>query len=242
LKEGLEVLFSLQKKDDLLKEIENNLKDIPRRISELEKERDSKSQIIEDAKKKHQINTEERKKLEHGIQDIRDRIQKYKDQMKKVTTNKEYQGFINEIKFEEHNISGIEENIIEKMVESDAIIETIRNTETEYQQITLEYNIKIKELQENFQYNQQKKLEETKNRTELEVKVEKDLLKAYRNLFQKKGGKVISFVESEFCGVCNIKLRPQTLSDLIISKDILVCENCGRILFKRITDDSEEQA
>ena len=46
--------------------------------------------------------------------------------MSKATTNKEYQGFIAEIKYEEDNISTLEEKVIEKMVESDEIENEIR--------------------------------------------------------------------------------------------------------------------
>ena len=56
----------------------------------------------------------------------------------------------------------------------------------------------------------------------------------------KKAGKVVSYVQSDFCGVCNIKIRPQVLSEMIISNDVLVCESCGRILFKKIVGEAEE--
>jgi predicted nucleic acid-binding Zn-ribbon protein len=91
LKEGLDILFALQQKDDQLKEIETIIKEIPLQIKELEDERDARSEMIEKAKKKLQLNIEDRKKLEREIAAIRDKISKYKEQMKKVTTNKEYQ-------------------------------------------------------------------------------------------------------------------------------------------------------
>ena len=54
MKEGLDILFALQQKDDQLKEIEAVIKDIPLKIKELEDERDSRSDMIEKAKKKLQ--------------------------------------------------------------------------------------------------------------------------------------------------------------------------------------------
>ena len=51
MKEGLDILYALQQKDDQLKEIENIIKEIPLKIKELEDERDSRSSIIEKAKK-----------------------------------------------------------------------------------------------------------------------------------------------------------------------------------------------
>ena len=240
MKEGLDILYALQQKDDQLKEIEVTIKEIPLQIKELEDERDSRSEMIEKAKKKLQNNIEDRKKLEREIAAIKDKIGKYKEQMKKVTTNKEYQGISNEIKFEEMNITSVEERIIEKMIEADEIMGIIRETESEFNKIAAEYNQKIKELRSYLDYHKNKLSEEAKNKKELRAKVAVNLLKAYDNLFVKKAGKVVSFVQTDFCGVCNIKIRPQVLSELVISNDVLICESCGRILFKNIVGEDEE--
>ncbi|MFH2108172.1 MAG: C4-type zinc ribbon domain-containing protein [Chrysiogenia bacterium] len=240
MKEGLDVLYVLQQKDDQLKEIENTIKEIPLRIKELEDERDSRSDMIEKTKKKLQQNSEERKKLERDISAIKDKIAKYKEQMKKVTTNKEYQGFSNEIKFEENIITTVEEKIIEKMVESDEIMGLIRDAENEFNKIAETYNQQIKDMHSNLEYHKNKLAEETKNKMELRTRVDAKLLKAYDNLYVKKAGKVVSYVLTDFCGVCNIKIRPQVLSEMIISSDVLICESCGRILFKKIVGAGEE--
>jgi predicted nucleic acid-binding Zn-ribbon protein len=233
-------LFALQLKDDQLKDIEAIIKEIPLKIKALEDERDSRSDMIEKARKKLQENSEERKKLEREISAIRDKIGKYKEQMKKVTTNKEYQGFSSEIKFEEANITAVEEKIIEKMCESDEIMGLIRDAEGEFQKISEAYNRQIKEMLANLEYQKGKLAEERENKKALRARVDAKLLKAYDNLFVKKAGKVVSCVQSDFCGVCNIKIRPQVLSEMIISNDVLVCESCGRILFKKIVDEVEE--
>jgi hypothetical protein len=240
LKEGLDILYALQQKDDQLKEIENVIKEVPLQIKGLEAERDARSEMIENAKKKLQSNIEDRKKLERDIAAIKDKISRYKEQMKKVTTNKEYQGISNEIKFEETNIIAVEEKVIEKMVEADEIMGIIRETESEFNKIAAEYNQKIKDLHSYMDYHTNKLNEETNNKKELRSKVATNLLKAYDNLFVKKAGKVVSFVTSDFCGVCNIKIRPQVLSELVISNDVLICESCGRILFKQIAGEDEE--
>jgi predicted nucleic acid-binding Zn-ribbon protein len=240
LKEGLDVLYALQQKDDQLKEIEALIKEIPLQIRELESERDARSEMIEKAKKKLQGNLEDRKKFEREITVIKEKIGKYKEQMKKVTTNKEFQGISNEIKFEESNITGVEEKIIEKMVDADGIMNTIRETESEFNTIAAEYNQKIKDLNSHLEYQKGKLGEETKNKKELRAKVAANLLKAYDNLFVKKAGKVVSLVQTDFCGVCNIKIRPQVLSELVLSGDVMICESCGRILYKEIAVDDEK--
>ncbi len=240
MKEGLDILYALQQKDDQLKEIEALIKEIPLQIKELENERDARSEMIEKAKKKLHGNLEDRKKFEREITLIKEKIGKYKEQMKKVTTNKEFQGFSNEIKFEETNITAVEEKIIEKMVDADEIMGTIRETESEFNKIASEYNQKIKDLNSHLDYQKGKLDDENKNKKELRTQVAANLLKVYDNLFVKKAGRVVSLVQTDFCGVCNIKIRPQVLSELVLSSDLMICESCGRILYKEIAVDDEK--
>jgi len=241
LKEGLELLHDLQIKDDLLRDTTNIIKDIPELIKEIEIERDSKKSIIEDSKKKLEVNLKERKKLEGDILQIKEKISKYKEQMNKSTTNKEYQGFISEIKYEEDKISKVEEGIIEKMLESDEIMQEIRNSEQEYEGIKFEYEKKITDHKSNLEYYKKKNEDELQSRDKIRLEIPKNLLKTYDALFKNKIGKAISSVETEFCGVCNVKLRPQLINELITTDNLILCENCGRILFKVVKEEEEEE-
>ncbi len=232
MKEGLEKLFRLQQLDDAIKSSQTRLKRLPETIREIEAERDGRKEMIEASKNKLAENLKSREKYEKEILLVKEKIKKYKDQMSKATSNKEYQGFMAEIRYEEESIQKIEEKIIEKMLESDEILGEIRNSETDFAQIADGYNEKIADLKKQIVETEQLIAEDTRNRQTVHDEVPAPFLKIYGNLFVKKAGKVVSKVESDFCGVCNVKIRPQILSELVTSSDIQVCENCGRILFK----------
>ena len=237
MKEGLEILYTLQKKDDQVTEIQNLIKEIPGEVKKLEEERDGKATILENSRAKLNKNIKKREKLEKDIVLIKEKITKYKDQMSKATTNKEYQGFMTEIQYEEANIAGIEEKIIEQMLESDEIMAEVRESEAEFNRIVSDYNRKIKDLNTNLEYNKTKLGDEIKEKTKLRVEIHGDLLRIYDNILKKKNGKAVSYVETEFCGFCHVKIRPQRLNELISTNDMLTCESCGRILFKKIESD-----
>ena len=239
MKEGLELLNLLQKHDDQIAEIEIVIQEIPVTIKNLEAERDSEKHIIEQVKVQREENVKKREQLEKNILLIKEKIKKYREQMNKSTTNKEYQGFITEIKYEEDRISAIEENIIQRMLEFDEIMDEIRKRESEFNDIAAEYNDKIKELNSHLGYNQSKVTQETENKADLRNKIPVNLLKIYDNLFHKKAGKAISVVETMFCGICNVKIRPQLLNEIISTDNLFICENCGRILFKQIEDQKK---
>lgn len=240
MNKGIESLYNLQLRDNRIKELEGFIAEIPKEIRELEEERDGKETIVENTKKKLNENVKERETLEKEIAVIKEKIKKYKDQMSKATTNKEYQGFMTEIKYEEENISAIEEKIIEKMVESDEIMEEIRQSEAEYRTIANDYNAKIGDLNSDLEKNRVLLSETEKNREELRSQIPETLLKTYDQLAKKKDGIAVSYVESDFCGVCNVKIRPQRLNELIVGDGMHVCENCGRILFLK-SEKSQEK-
>ncbi|MCP5049536.1 MAG: hypothetical protein GY940_20360 [bacterium] len=236
MKEGLELLYALQQLDSKIKQLEISFKDIPEAIQKLESERDGKASMIEETKNKLEGNAKSRQKLEKEILLIKEKIGKYKDQMSKATTNKEYQGFTAEIKFEEGSIASIEEKVIEKMLESDEIMNEIRESENEFIKISGEYNQRIEDLKKAGTANQKESAGIMEERSALRNKISAEvpqLIRMYDQIARKKFGLAVSPVETEFCGICNVKIRPQRVNELISSKEISFCESCGRILFKK---------
>lgn len=241
MKDGLELLYKLQQFDDRVNETNVRISEIPETIESLEKDRDSKADIVSKSKEKLEDNLKAREKFEKDILLIREKISKYKEQLNKSTTNKEYQGFITEIKYEENKILEIEEKIIEEMLKSDEVMEEVRKSESEFLVISEDYNKRIKDLEQNLHYYKEKLTEEQKNKVELRKTVQDNLLKIYDKLIKNREGKAISFVETNFCGICNVKIRPQRLSELISTTNIFICENCGRILYKEIKEEEEQK-
>lgn len=241
MKDGLELLYKLQQFDDRVNETNIRISEIPETIELLEKDRDSKAEIVSKSKEKLEDNLKAREKFEKDILFIKEKISKYKEQLNKSTTNKEYQGFITEIKYEENKILEIEEKIIEEMLKSDEVMEEVRKSESEFLIISEDYNKRIKDLEQNLQYYKEKLTEEQNNKIELRKTVQDNLLKIYDKLIKNREGKAISFVETNFCGICNVKIRPQRLSELISTTNIFICENCGRILYKEVKEEEQKE-
>jgi len=240
LKDGLELLFKLQQFDDNVNETNIRISEIPKTIKMLEIDRDNKADIVNKSKEKLDENLKVRRKLESEILLVREKISKYKEQLNKSTSNREYQGFVSEIKYEENAILEIEEKIIAEMLKSDEIMDEVRKSESEYKKISEDYNKRISDLKQNLEYYNKKLTEEHANKEDLRKTISADLLTIYDKLIKNREGKAISFVETDFCGICNVKIRPQRLSELISTTNIFICENCGRILYKEIKEEDNQ--
>lgn len=74
-------------------------------------------------------------------------------------------------------------------------------------------------------------------------KIEERLLKAYqkiRNTY--RNGLAVVSVERNACGGCYNAIPPQAQMEIGLSKKILVCEHCGRILVDKATILAEEMS
>jgi predicted nucleic acid-binding Zn-ribbon protein len=71
----------------------------------------------------------------------------------------------------------------------------------------------------------------TAERTELSGKIEEDLLGRFERLFASKGDAAIVALEHEVCTGCHMKVTTQTAHRVKNGKEIVSCEQCGRILY-----------
>lgn len=69
------------------------------------------------------------------------------------------------------------------------------------------------------------------SRDDIIPQIPKDQFSLYKKTFKKMSGIVMSPVTGDFCSMCQIRIRPQVLNELIAANQITLCENCGRILY-----------
>jgi uncharacterized protein len=76
---------------------------------------------------------------------------------------------------------------------------------------------------------QQQELE-TERKT-LAAQIDDDLLDQFERLFNSKGDAAVVAVEHGVCTGCHMKVTTATASQVKAGKEIVSCENCGRILY-----------
>ncbi|MCP2519254.1 C4-type zinc ribbon domain-containing protein [Candidatus Aminicenantes bacterium AC-335-K20] len=231
MEQEFESLISLQEIDKKLISLKKELNQIPLKLKEIEDKRKKNQEELSKAKEKLIANQKKRKELELEVQSLKEKVSKYKKQLYEVKTNKEYASMLKEIEFTEGEIEKLEEKIIEELLNADEIQAEIKKAE----EINQRENNKLQEEEQKIKSKREKILNEieelNKERKELIPKVPKNYLELYEKIFSKKNGIVLSPVSDEFCSVCNMRIRPQMLNELKSNKDLIFCENCGRILY-----------
>jgi predicted nucleic acid-binding Zn-ribbon protein len=71
----------------------------------------------------------------------------------------------------------------------------------------------------------------TKERAELASKIDEDVLDRFERLFASKGDAAVVALEHDVCTGCHMKITTQTAVRVKGGKEIVSCEQCGRILY-----------
>ena len=226
-----ENLIQLQKTDAELIEVSHFLKDVPNQIQDIDNKIEASFEIVARAQDKLAANQKKRRDLEAEIQDTKELATKYKRQLGEVKTNREYTSLLQEIDETEKKADNLEEEIISEMLQADDIEEEIKAATQKANEAKEKFTKEKETL-----LNKKTQLEETRKKLDLEKesllpKIPSDLLALYKNTASKNNGIALSQVTEEFCSMCHMRIRPQVINELKEAKKIIVCENCGRILY-----------
>lgn len=226
-----ETLILLQKLDDSIREASHFLQKIPSQIQAIEKKIEESLQIVQKSKDALSQNQKDRRELEAEEEVLKTRIAKYKQQLNTVKTNREYSSLLKEIEDAQQNRDNIEEQIISKMLEADElqgdILAASKKAEEAQSKFSAERDVLLAE---------KKKIEEkleklNKEREDLVPKIPGEQMDLYATISKKNNGIALSAVTDDFCSMCHMRIRPQMLNELKEEKSVILCENCGRILF-----------
>jgi len=227
----LEQLLVLQDRDQKIKQVQAELKTIPQQRKTLEAQLASSAAGLEALKEKARQVEVERKRLELDVGTRTDTISRLKMQQYETRKNDEFQAMGHEIERYAKEIQKIEDQELELMVQADQLKEQVMvekkrtgaaNESVDRQMSDLESKAKLLET----------RLEELrKERTNLAANVDEDLLNRFERLFTSKGDAAVVALEHEVCTGCHMKITTQTAVRVKAGKEIVSCEQCGRILY-----------
>lgn len=227
----LEQLLVLQDRQQKIKQIQTEVETVPLQKKSLEAQLAASVAGVEVLKQKARRVEMDRKKLELDVGTRTESISRLKTQQYQTRKNDEFQAIGHEIERYENEIRKIEDEELELMMEADKLKADLGVEEKKAATVkesiarqTADLDAKSKTLES--------RLEElTKERAEIAGKIDEDLLGRFERLFKSKGDAVVVPLEHEVCTGCHMKVTTQTAHRAKAGKEIVSCENCGRILY-----------
>jgi uncharacterized protein len=224
-------IIQLQRLDAEIHNADLVLEGIPRLVQDIDRKVQSCSKVVADAKDKMAQNQKKRRDLETEVKDLKGQAGKYKRQLNEVKTNKEYTSLLKEIEEAQHRIDTLEEAIIAEMLAADDIEEEIQTALRKQAQEEDSLHKERLVLEEKMRETEAQKTRLLKEREALLPGIPPDQRRLYEAIYGKKGGIALSPVRGDFCAMCHMRIRPQMLNEIRDKSVVILCENCGRILY-----------
>ena len=227
----LEQLLILQDREQKIRQIRTEIETVPLRRQSLESQLAANKASLEALKHKVQQVEIDRKRLELDVGVRTETISRLKTQQYQTRKNDEFRAISHEIERYENEIGKIEDEELELMVLADKIKADLADEEKKAAEAkdsivrqTADLNEKSKALDSQLEAL-------TTERSELAGKIDEDLLDRFERLFESKGDAAVVAIEHGVCTGCHMKVTTATASQVRAGKELVSCENCGRILY-----------
>ncbi len=227
----LEQLLILQNRQQKIRQIQTEIKTMPQQRQNLEAQLAASVAALAALKSKGQHLEMDRKKLELDAGTRRESINRLKTQQYETRKNDEFRAMGNEIERYEKEIQAIEDQELELMDQAEKSKGELAIEEKKASAARDSIARQMKDLDEKGATLDGRLNQLTAERTEIAGKVEEELLSLFERLFVSKGDAAVVALEHEVCTGCHMKVTTQTAHRVKNGKEIVSCEQCGRILY-----------
>jgi predicted nucleic acid-binding Zn-ribbon protein len=227
----LKLLYQLQQTDSKIDAIKLLRGELPLEVQDLEDHvQGLKTRVANyQAEIKDIESVIAKKKIE--IEEARALIKKYEAQQSNVKNNREYDSITKEIEYQT-----LEAELSEKRVKEFTVQLKERKQQLDEAKVLMTERIqdlanKKKELEDIVSETSKEEKELLKESKVIQAQIDERMLKAYSRVrANARNGLAVVTVRRDACGGCFNKIPPQRQLDICLSKKIIVCEYCGRIL------------
>ena len=227
----LEQLLVLQDRQQKIKQIQTEIKVLPLQRKNLEERLAASAASVEALKQKARQVEMDRKKLELDVGTRTESISRLKTQQYQTRKNDEFQAMGHEIERYENEIRKLEDEELELMEQADQLKAEIGAAEKKATETKESVSRQLSDLEAKSKTLDGRQEELSQERSKLADKIDEDLLGRFERLFASKGDAAIAALEHEVCTGCHMKVTTATAMRVKVGKEIVSCENCGRILY-----------
>ncbi len=230
MKSTLTGLVQLQNVDKELQSLEALKGDLPQQVQKLRDQLAvlkadliSRNEELTEAKKEHAL-------LEAELGSLQGGLNKYREQLYAVTSNKEYDAITTEIDAAQEKISDAEDQVLERIQREEDLGEAIEELEPKISELTEHLAETEKELSEKILATETEYKSYQEQRDQLAGSIQRPALYQYERIRKGLGNNAVAEIQSAACGGCYSAIPPQKVVEIKMMNRLIHCESCGRIL------------
>lgn len=231
VEERIGALYNLQKVQSQIDEINHIKGELPFEVQDLEDEVEGLEQRVKRnvAQIDEMVKTSKSKKEE--IENAKVLIARYEEQQNSVHNNREYEALSKEIEYQKLEIELCDKHIKEFSAQNKLNKKELEDTKNVLTERKADLAHKREELAVIEGENENELVELAATAEKYAAIVDERTLKAYKKIRESmRNGIAVAMVKRDACSGCFNRIPPQRQLDIRMSKKIIVCEYCGRIL------------
>ena len=231
VEEKLTLLWKLQQVDTKIDKIQILKGELPEEVSILEDEIAGLNTRISNLNEELAELEAEVKNRKNAKAMAKELITRYEKQQDTVKNNREFEALAKEIELQKLEIQLSEKKANDAGAKIEAKQIVINEAETQLKSREKDLKVNKKELDKIVEETEKEEAELQKESDKPSKKIEDRLLAAYKKIRSAyRNGLAVVSVQRDSCGGCYSKIPPQRQAEVKVSKRIILCENCGRIL------------
>lgn len=243
----LEKLIQLQDIDVRVFDLTDRLEAIPAERQQIEDEFRQQTADFHSLEESRDDARAERRRIELDLAQYEEQHEKFKADLMRVRNQKEYGTILREIDATKKSIGALETETLQLMEKIEGLDKQLADLAPEQTRRRGEVDASLSELDAEVARINAELSELRATRQSLTVDISPNMLRVYDRIAQKRKGRAMSEARGEIggtgkCSACNMSLRPQVFSDIRRGDELIVCDNCNRILFYRPEQEAPVEA
>jgi len=224
-------LVELQAVDTKLQDLNELLGDLPKKVDKLRLEEESLINAVDKGNNRLKEIELALNKAEHHMAEIKQKIDKLKDQLSLVTSNKQYDALTQEIEYLKQAMNDAELEDLELEEEKETLQNDLQEKEENLESLSDDLRIRRGRLENLIAESADKKSELEKEREEKSIHIDPSVLGRYERIIDARDGLAVVTIDRNSCSGCGFVVPPQTVS--VIRKKTLLynCDVCSRFLY-----------
>lgn len=231
----LSQLLSLQEADLEIKRMAEEIALLPARQQMIEAQFAESVKEHSDLKAEYDSALISRIRLEADLSSEQQKSEKFRADLMKARNEKEYATAVREIDASKKAISTFETDLIKLMEKIETLDAALKERSPEIEIRRNELDRQLDEITASVAASQTRLSALQQDRQSMYDTLSMDVRAIYDRVSRLRGGVVLAEAKDYSCQACRMKIRPQVFNDIRRGDTIIPCENCGRVLFFRMT-------
>ncbi len=232
MKAELEQLVALQNVDMGIRRLQSDLESIPRRRAEIESEFDQRAFEFKALQQTGETARETRGTLDRELAEQRVRMEKAERDLMASNNSKVYEAAIRERDAARKHISELETKVLEQMEAAETAEKQLAEREPEFARLRAEHDERLKAFEEQTRSWSEEIESRRRERERMFAALPSGTKATYQRIVARiRDGVALAEARNGSCSACFMALRPQLMSQIRRGDELIICDNCNRILY-----------